>query len=132
MKNLNDILDRVEIALAELRDRPDNFVILVEGKKDVDALHELGIYGEIIKIQSASKGIFAITEDLSKERKEAYILTDWDRKGGQLALLLKNALGANGIAYHENVRSELSKLCRSEIKDVESLPAYISLLKSRL
>lgn len=132
MKDLTDVLERVEKILYELRVRPENAVIIVEGRKDVEALHSLDIVGEIIKIQDSRKSVFATVEDLAAQNKEVYILTDWDRKGGQLASLLRNALKANDIPYNDSVRTELSKLCKSEIKDVESLPSYLALLKSRI
>ena len=98
----------------------------------MEALHSLDIGGDILKIQDSRKSVFAAVEDLAARGKEVYILTDWDRKGGQLASLLRNALKANDISYNDSVRTELSKLCKSEIKDVESLPSYIALLKSRI
>lgn len=132
MKDLTDVLERIEKILYELRTRSVNFVIIVEGRKDVEALHSLDIAGEIVKIQDSRKSVFAAVEDLAAQNKQVYILTDWDRKGGQLASLLRNALKANDIPYNDGVRTELSKLCRSEIKDVESLPSYLALLKSRI
>lgn len=132
MKDLTDVLERVEKILYELRVRPENAIIIVEGRKDVEALHSLDIGGDILKIQDSRKSVFAAVEDLAARGKEVHILTDWDRKGGQLASLLRNALKANDIPYNDSVRTELSKLCKSEIKDVESLPSYIALLKSRI
>ena len=94
MKDLTDVLERVEKILYELRVRPENAIIIVEGRKDVEALHSLDIGGDILKIQDSRKSVFAAVEDLAARGKEVYILT--------------------------------------EIKDVESLPSYIALLKSRI
>ena len=83
--------------------------------------------GEIIQVQT-SDGILGIAEDLALRHKKAVILTDWDRKGGQLCLLLKNAMKANGVDFEADTRSRLVRIVSGEIKDVESLPSFFSRL----
>lgn len=127
MRDPEETLEEVDVLLQELRDRPENCVILIEGKKDRAALGSLGINGDIVQVQDA-RGIFGVAEDLAHDGKEAVILTDWDRKGGQLAELLRNALKANGVKYDDNIRARLSMLAKKEIKDIESLPSFVSFL----
>ena len=113
--------------LEELRDRPADQVILVEGLKDWAALTVLGVGGEVWQVQGPNS-IFSTAERLAKENKEAVILTDWDRKGGQLAHLLRSSLNANGIRFDDNIRLKLVILVKKDIKDIESLPAFYSRL----
>ncbi|MDD1743902.1 MAG: Toprim subdomain protein [Methanomassiliicoccales archaeon] len=113
--------------LEELRDRPTNQVILVEGLKDRAALTVLGVGGEVWQVQGPNS-IFSVAEKLAKEHKEAVILTDWDRKGGQLAQLLRSSLSANGIRFDDHIRMRLVILVKKDIKDIESLPAFYSRL----
>ena len=85
--------------------------------------------GEVWQVHGPNS-IFSLAERLATERKSAVILTDWDRKGGQLARLLRSALVANGVRYDDNVRRRLVRLVKMEIKDIESLPAFFSRLVS--
>jgi dTMP kinase len=127
MRDPQETLDEVGELLLELRERPEGTVILVEGKKDRQALACLGIGGEIVQVQDA-RGIFGVAEELAKNGQEAIVLTDWDRKGGHLAELLRNALRANGVRYDDTIRARMSMLGKKEIKDIESLPAFIAYL----
>jgi len=47
LKNSSDTLEELTSILDELRDRPEDAVILVEGQKDRGALIALGIGGEV-------------------------------------------------------------------------------------
>lgn len=127
MRDVEETLEDLEDLLQDLRERPESSVILIEGRKDRVALGSLGIEGEMIQVQDAG-GIFGVAEDLACRGREAIVLTDWDRKGGQLAELLRNALKANGVKYDDTIRARLSMLAKKEIKDIESLPSFVSLL----
>ena len=127
MRDPREELEELTWLLEELRDRPDNQVILVEGLKDRAALTALGVEGEIWQVQGPNS-IFSIAERLALENKQAVILTDWDRKGGQLAHLLRSSLNANGIRFDDHIRLRLVILAKKDIKDIESLPAFYSRL----
>lgn len=120
-------LDELQAVLEELIERDADTVILVEGMRDRGALTILGVRGEMVQVQS-SDGIFPVTERLAKEGRRAIILTDWDRKGGQLSRLLKNALKANNVPYDEELRRRLVIIAKQDIKDVQSLPSLYSRL----
>lgn len=127
MRDPQETLEELEELLGQLREREEGKVILIEGRKDRLALACLGIGGEIMQVQDA-RGLFGVAEELARMGKEAVILTDWDRKGGHLAQLLRNALKANDVRYDDTIRSRISTLCKKEIKDIESLPSFISFL----
>ena len=120
-------LDELQAVLDELMERDADTVILVEGMRDRGALTILGVRGEMVQVQS-SDGIFPVAERLAKEGRRAIILTDWDRKGGQLSRLLKNALKANNVSYDEELRRRLVLIAKQDIKDVQSLPSLYSRL----
>jgi len=120
-------LDEIQAVLEELISRDPRVVILVEGMRDRGALTILGVKGEMIQVQS-SDGIFAIAERLAKEGKRAIIMTDWDRKGGQLGRLLRNALKSNAVPYDDILRQRLTIIAKQDIKDVQSLPSLYSRL----
>ncbi len=113
--------------LEELKEKARNSILLVEGQKDRIALSALDVKGEVWQVKGGDS-IFQIAENLVKERKRAVILTDWDRKGGQLCRLLKNALKANGVEYDDTLRMKFVKIAKSEVKDVQGLPSLYSRL----
>jgi 5S rRNA maturation endonuclease (ribonuclease M5) len=129
MRDAQSILKDLDQLLQELRDRPKNSTVLVEGRKDKAALWVLGVEGEVMPIQNG-KRILQVAEDLAKKGREAIILTDWDRKGGQFCRLLKQALRACGVPYDDAKRAKLARLSKKEIKDIESLPSFMSRLVS--
>lgn len=127
MRDPREVLEELTGLVEELRDRPINQVILVEGLKDRAALTVLGVGGEVWQVQGPNS-IFSIAERLALENMQALILTDWDRKGGQLARLLRSSLNANGIYFDDHIRLKLVLLVKKDIKDIESLPAFYSRL----
>ncbi|MDQ1371089.1 MAG: hypothetical protein QG582_3 [Candidatus Thermoplasmatota archaeon] len=116
-----DILDKLE-------DASSSMPIVVEGLKDVEAMRKLGLKDNVV---SLGKGltVFAFSEKLSKRHASAVILTDWDRKGGKLARMLKDAFGANGVKADTDLRAKLVLLTKKDIKDIESLPRYVERLR---
>ncbi|MCU0861085.1 MAG: Toprim subdomain protein [Methanomassiliicoccales archaeon] len=127
MRDPEETLEELSIILDELRERSHEMVVLVEGQKDRAAMSVLGVDGEVWQVQGPSS-IFSTAERLAREGKGAIILTDWDRKGGQLARLLREALKANAVPYDDQIRMRLVTLVKTEIKDIESLPAFFTRL----
>lgn len=129
MRDPKETLEELSAILDELKERSHEMVVLVEGQKDRAAMSVLGIDGEVWQVQGPSS-IFSIAERLSKEGKGAVVLTDWDRKGGRLASLLRDGLKANGVRFNDELRMRLVMLVKMEIKDIESLPAFFTRLVS--
>lgn len=129
MRDPRETLEEMTRIFDELRDRPEKQVILVEGMKDRTALNLLGVAGEIWQVQGPNS-VFSTTERLAKEGKDAIILTDWDRKGGHIARLLRQGFIANAVRHDSTYRLRLAQLAKKEIKDIESLPAFFTRLVS--
>ena len=104
--------------------------VIVEGRKDVRALRELGLNG---KIDTLNHGIpiFNYCEEISEKYERVIILTDWDSRGGKLARALRDGLGANGVRYDDRLRAKLVRICKKEGKDVEALPHILNALRKR-
>ena len=103
---------------------------MVEGLRDRNALRQLGITKNIYPL-NRGKSVFSFCEDISKRTRSAVILTDWDRRGGQLARMLRDGLEANGVHANDSIRMQLVILSKKEVKDIESLPTFIARLKER-
>jgi len=72
-------------------------LIIVEGKKDKISLQQLG-FQHIFIINESGKSIYEKIEEIEflveSEKRKLCILTDFDKKGKQLYLLLKSELSA--------------------------------------
>ena len=59
-------------------------------------------------------------------------MTDWDRRGGNLAGTLRENLSSLGVGYDDRIRADMAFACRPYSKDVESLDSVMSLLRLRM
>ena len=129
MLSAEERLELLEKTLEELEELSDQIPVIVEGVRDVAALRKLGITKNVTQFNKG-KSVFRFCEDLSKRSESAIILTDWDRRGGQLARMLKEGLAANGVKVNDKIRIQIVILSKKEVKDIESLPTFIDRLKS--
>ena len=110
--------------LEDLAEKNGRAPVIVEGEYDKRSLRALGIGGDIRMINEGST-IFALCESIAAAHREAIILTDWDVRGGRLARQLRDGLSANGVRFDEDLRARLTRLCRKDITDVESLHGFV-------
>jgi dTMP kinase len=129
MRDPEETLEELGLILDDLKERSQDEVILVEGQKDRAALAVLGVDGDVRQVQGPGT-VFALAEELAREGKRVIILTDWDRRGGQLAQLLRDGLKANGVRFDDELRMKLAVLLKKDIKDIESLPAFFTRMVS--
>ena len=122
-------LEEILKVLGRLKELSADHVILVEGRKDREALAYLGISGDVFQIQS-SGGPSAAAEYVESRGGKAVILTDWDRRGGNLAATLRDILGRDYPGIGGSVREDLSRLSRHYIKDVEALDSLVDRLSA--
>ena len=126
--NYEKRLEDVEKILKKLKTLNQDYPVIVEGNKDEHSLRSLGLKGRIIRIIGS---ISALCEEISRRHKKVIILSDWDKKGGELCRRLKKYLNANSVKYDDRIRAELTEVCKKEIKDVESLIIYVENLRRR-
>lgn len=122
-------LEAISELIEELSSMSGTHIILVEGLKDVAALRSVGVEGEFYCVQSGGGPVKA-AEHVWHSGRQAVIMTDWDRRGGSLARMLRDNLSALDVRYDDRIRGELAVLCRPYIKDVESVDAVVRLLES--
>lgn len=103
--------------------------ILIEGKKDEEALNELGINGNIIKVSGSGLKLFEIAEMATKSSSKVIILTDFDKKGEILAKKLSKDIQSLGSHPDLSIRRKIMNSSRKYIKDIESLPKHIRQLE---
>ncbi len=124
---LHEDLGRV---LEDLVEKNRRAPIVVEGEYDKRSLRALGVTGDIRMINQGST-VFGLCESIAATHREAIILTDWDVRGGRLARQLRDALSANGVRFDEDIRARLTRLCRKDITDVESLHTFVDRVGER-
>lgn len=129
MLSPSERLEKVLKVVDKLEELSRTAPVVVEGRRDAEALSLLGIKGNVVTL-SSGVSLLTFCERISREWRSVVILTDWDRKGGQLARRLKEAFVANGTKVNDAVRMELVILAKKEIKDIESLPSFISRLRA--
>ncbi len=122
-------LEEILKVLERLRELSADHVILVEGRKDRDSLAHLGVSGDIFQVQS-SGGPSAAAEYVESKGGKAVILTDWDRRGGNLAASLRAILGKDNRNVDDTVRTDLARLSRHYVKDVEALDSLVERLSA--
>jgi 5S rRNA maturation endonuclease (ribonuclease M5) len=107
--------------------------ILVEGRKDAEALKTLGINGQIIFAKTGGKTLLdVISEVEAANPSEIILLPDFDRRGRELTANLKRYMEKAGIKANLHFWLRLSSLVGREVKDVEGLAAYMETLKSKI
>jgi 2,5-diamino-6-(ribosylamino)-4(3H)-pyrimidinone 5'-phosphate reductase len=107
-------------------------LILVEGKKDIKALRNLGIKGKIISVKTGGKNLLDIISEIEASNlTEVILMLDFDRRGRELTTNLKRHIEKNGINANLHFWLRLSSLAGKEIKDIEGLATYIERLKNK-
>lgn len=99
-------------------------VILVEGKRDIEALRDIGYTGKILSVSSFN----------SRESRKAIgcaksvaILTDLDSQGRQLAARYIKLLRAEGVETSLIERKRLSKASKGTFLHIENLKRFSDL-----
>lgn len=114
MKNSN--LEIIRENLSEIKD--NNYLVIVEGKKDKKALSYFGIE-KIMPLDN--KPLFKIVEEINE--KDVVILTDLDAEGKKLFNKFRYQLQRRGIRLHNNIRNSLFK---TKLRNVEGLISYFN------
>ena len=99
-------------------------VVLVEGKRDMEALREIGYTGGMLIVSSFNSKQARKTLGGAKS---VVILTDLDRQGRQLAARYTRVLRSEGVATSLVQRRRLSEASRGTFLHVENLKRFSDL-----
>ncbi|MGA2675514.1 MAG: toprim domain-containing protein [Methanobacterium sp.] len=103
--------------------------ILIEGKKDEEALINLGINGNFIKVSGSPLKLYEITEKAIESSSRIIILTDFDKKGNELAKKLSEDIQGFGSHPDLEIRRKIMGITHKYIKDIESLSRHMRQLE---
>lgn len=118
-----------ELALESSRGTP----IIVEGRKDVEALGELGICGAAITVKTGGKSLPDLLQEVQEMGKDEVILMmDFDRRGRELTGRLMRGLEEMRIKPNMTFWKELLGIVKSDVKDIEGLATYLKTLGGKV
>ena len=106
-----------------------NNIIIVEGKKDTAVLKHFG-FNKVFQIHQTSVSIRERIEQIMNQiekRDKVCILTDFDKKGKKLYLLVKPIFQELGAKLDSNLRSILIK---SRISHIEGVSNFMEKLEA--
>ena len=107
--------------------------ILVEGRKDVETLRNLGVQGPILTVKTGGKSFLDVISELEEQRlAKVVLLLDFDRRGKQGTNRLRRNLERTGIRVDLAVWLALLGSVGKDVQCVEGLTAYLKRLKARI
>jgi 5S rRNA maturation endonuclease (ribonuclease M5) len=125
-EKIQQILD----ALAE--ESAKGTLIVVEGKKDVEALRSFGVTGPVLSVKTGGKSFTEALHQIEKTgASEVILLLDFDRRGKEGTYRLKQDLERAKAKPNLKFWRELSALLGREIQCVEGLNSYLETLQRK-
>ncbi len=116
MEELKEFFDAIE----ELKELSRNgWVVVVEGARDLRALREIGVEGDIVIFS----GFSSTAEKLNGKR--VIILTDYDAEGFEIEKGLLRALSSYGNVPNVELRRKIFRYVRKDITKVEELGCLV-------
>jgi len=131
LKEKEEKIQRIIAALTEesAKGKP----IIVECKKDAQALRELGVNGKILTAKTGGKSFLEATAEIEKlGAREVILLLDFDRRGKEGTERLKHNLERAKIKANTKLWRELQALVGREIQCIESLTSYLKTLQEKI
>lgn len=104
--------------------------IIVEGRKDLHALHKLDIRGTVICIKNSGKTLLDLLDAV--QSKSVIVMVDFDEGGRTLVKIISTYLERMGVKVNLTFWRRLNALLKRDVKDVEGLPSYLEKLKKRV
>ncbi len=125
----NNLYEELERLISKLRTISENGTpIVVEGYKDERSLRELGVQGIILKL--SGRKLIEIAEELANY-ENFLILTDFDRKGQNMALRLLEYLDYHKAELTLSFRRRFKNLTSKVTCDIEGLASSYFTLQNK-
>lgn len=107
--------------------------IIVEGKRDMEALKAMGVSGQIISAKAHGGSLIEVVSKLESCRvSEVILLLDFDRGGRELTRRLEAQLERAGIRPNLHFWNGLLELVHRDVKDIEGLASYMETLRIKI
>jgi 5S rRNA maturation endonuclease (ribonuclease M5) len=130
LKEKEEKIAKILDALAEKSSK--SIPIVVEGKKDVEALRAFNVAGPIITVKTGGKSLVEAIGEIEAARSSVVILLlDFDRRGRETTYRIKHNLEWAKINPELKFWRDLGILLARDVQSIESLPAYMATLKAK-
>lgn len=101
-------------------------LVVVEGKKDAQALLELGVEGRIVMVKTGGKSFLQATAEIQAiGAGEVILLLDFDRRGREGTMRLQRDLERAKVKMNTRLWLQLRALVGRDVQCIESLPSYL-------
>jgi len=119
----DDTVERLKGFIGSLNEESERgSVVVVEGKRDAQALYRVGFKG-VPAIFHSFKGVSKFVDNQSPKRK-VILLLDMDRTGKQLTSRLASQLQLQCGSVNLSYKRTLSKITNGKIRHVEDLTIF--------
>lgn len=126
LEKLNYLIERLKEEVSA------GALLIVEGEKDVVSLKTIGIDSNIIAVKSSRRALQETIDELSSLNREIILLTDFDRRGRELAERLYKSLERMKVKVNLRFWKELYELLSDDIKDIEGLIVCLEKLRKKV
>jgi 5S rRNA maturation endonuclease (ribonuclease M5) len=132
--HLKEKAEKIEQILIQLTEESaKGNLIVVEGKKDAQALQELGVNGAIVTVKTGGKSFLEATVEIEALGAcEVILFLDFDRRGREGTKRLQETLEREKIKVNVKFWRELRGLVSREIQCIESLTSYLRTLQEKV
>jgi len=121
MKLSERLTEQRNVLLAEL-DRHREDIVIVEGKRDAEALHDMGFTR--VMVVNRGRGLYDFSVDVKAINGDrvVLVLTDFDPEGDEIAKKLETYLRSIGCRTDRASRESLRRLfCLNKLTTVQGL-----------
>ena len=127
LKEKEEKISEVLSALAQ--ESAKGTIILVEGRKDVEALRALGVEGPVVTVKTGGKSFLDVISEIEAKTSKVILFLDFDRRGKQGTNRLRHGLERAGIKVDLEFWLGLLKSIGKDVQCVEGLNAYLRNLR---
>lgn len=128
-RKLEKILEVIERLATE---STKGTLIIVEGRNDIDALHRLGLEGDLLSAKSSGKSFLDVLGEIGRMgKRKVVLLLDFDRRGKEWTKRLARHLEEMKMAPNLILWKELLSLVGHDVKDIEGLATYLETLRKK-
>src|SRR3989344_2969046 len=117
---MNEKLEELNKFIGKIKN--SGILVIVEGKKDRNALESLGI-SNIVEL--SKKPLFQIVEEIASSNDECIILTDLDKKGKEIYGKLNSNLQKHGVKVNNKFREFLFR--HTKLRQIEGMDSYLEI-----
>jgi 5S rRNA maturation endonuclease (ribonuclease M5) len=118
-----DEVQKVQKFVSMLNDESENgAIVVVEGKRDVDALVSIGFNGNVVTLNNF-KGVNGLVDNLEKVRK-VILMLDMDRKGKYLTHKILTLLQYKGRNVDMFYKKRLAAITKGKVRHIEEIVIY--------